>query len=395
MKWEIFKAKNNELTLELNDISIYSKYSPIKNASYWINQELDSNANHYILIGLGLGYHLKALLDSVPDKQITVYFFEEEEYKIFIKHNTGWWQKENVSFVTDLEEISNVSNIQILVPNVWIKAIGFEHRLHDFLETIRLKQVSYKRVATTMHENFYSNIELNDLSIEKNSIKRIACLVASGPSLNETIHWLKNIEHQVDIFVVGSALKVLEYYEIVPKGVVHADPSPKNINQFQDTKFKGELYYLSTANNLVVKNHMGPRYILLQEGYPLSEKYGNAKKIPLIQTGGSVGTVAFSLIEALGYGNVILFGQDLGFFDNETHITQSTSNQIVFTDRLRKVEANDGSYINTNAGLIAFLNWYNYSCKDTSMKVYNTSKKGAKIENVPLITEQQLYNLIK
>lgn len=390
-------AKNGELTLELNDVAMYSKYRPFNDAKHWIQAVVDRDATHYILIGLGLGYHLKALLDLVVDKHITVYYFEEKECEIFKENNKNWWQEKNISIVSRLDDVENDSTLQILVPNALIKAIGINHPLHNILEIIRLKQVSYKRASLEMSGNFNANVQLGDPSIEQiKSIDshRIACLVASGPSLNKTIHWLEKIQQQVDIFVVGSALNVLENHSIVPTGVVIADASSKNFNQFHETTFNGALYYLSTANYLVAKNHKGPRFILMQSGFSLSEKYAVEKQMPLLQTGGSVGTVAFSLIEALGYSSVVLFGQDLGFINNETHVKQSTSNQIVSTKRLRKVIANDGTEINTHVGLLAFLLWYDMRCQESKMRVYNTATQGAKIKNVELITEQQLYNLV-
>jgi hypothetical protein len=394
MKWQVNSAKNDELTLELNDVAIYSKYRPSNDARYWVQAVVDPDATHYILIGLGLGYHLKAILELVGNKHITVYYFEEKEYEIFRENNGDWWKRENISLVLRLDEVENVSTLQILVPNPWIKAIGISHPLHNLLEIIRLKQVSYKRASAEMFSNFNANIELGDPSIVKEKKHRIACLVASGPSLNTTILWLKKIHEHVDIFVVGSALKVLEHHHIVPNGVVHADASSENIIQYEETKFNGALYYLSTANHLVLKRHQGPRFILLQEGYSLSERYAEEKKMPLLQTGGSVGTVAFSLVEYLGYKQVVLFGQDLGFVGNETHVEHSTSNQKATFLKERKVIANDGTEIKTNAGLLAFLMWYEMKLEETNVRVYNTAAKGAKIKNVDLITEHQLYDLV-
>ncbi|WP_186439486.1 6-hydroxymethylpterin diphosphokinase MptE-like protein [Kurthia sp. Dielmo] len=41
-----------------------------------------------------------------------------------------------------------------------------------------------------------------------------AALVASGPSLNQTVVWLKKHEHEFDIYCVGSALKILLNHNI-------------------------------------------------------------------------------------------------------------------------------------------------------------------------------------
>lgn len=395
MNWKVIEAKNGEPTLLLNDITIYSKYRPSDDAARWMHVEFDENATHYLLIGLGLGYHLRALAERVGTKPITVYYFDQAEYELFLQHNMEWWKQNNINIVSTLSNKINNNSLQILVPNVWSKAIGKNHPLYDILEIIRLKQVSYKEQKHDMESNILDNLLLNDPSIRMQEQTKFACIVSAGPSLNTTVKWLKEIQHKVDIYVVGSALKVLEAHDIIPKGVVHADPSDKTIIQFDNTNFNGELYYLSTANKHVIASHKGPRYILMQQGFSLAEKYAAEKGMPILDTGGSVGTVAFSLIEQLGYSKVVLFGQDLNLHAKTSHASHSPANrnisENVFT---RQVVSNDGSVNATNTTLYAFWYWYNEKCQCTSMQVFNTAEKGAKINNVPLINEQQLYDLI-
>ena len=393
--WEVIKAKNGAESLKLNGISIYSSYNPINGVQRWINTEIDFNSKSYLLIGLGLGYHLIELSKIVIDKQIVVYFFDQQELELFKERNRGdWWKQSNIQIVNRLDAI-DLNETQVLLANVWLKAIGENHPLFQTLEVIKINQTSFKMYATKMLENFYENIKFNDSSLTVRKTNSVACLVAAGPSLDETIYWLKENEKLVDIFTVGAALKSLVIHEITPNAAVISDASDEIIKQFEGVNYSGDLYYLSTANNHCVKLHAGPRYILFQQGYKLAEEESEKRNLPLIETGGSVATATFSLLEKMGYKTIVLFGQDLGFLDNGTHARNSTSNKIISDSRfIRKIEANDGSEINSTAMLQTFLYWYNLKMEHTTVEVFNTAKKGAKINKVKYIDKQHFKEII-
>lgn len=394
MKWEVTVSKNGENTLLLNGIQIYSQYRPGEGATKFILSEYEPNAGSYLLIGLGLGYHLKALLDCVYEKEIFIYYFSESELQLFKKYNvTNWWEKKNVHLVNKIDTSALDNDLQIILPNVWLKAIGQEHPLFTILEVVKMHQISYKRNKELLSENFNKNIMLNDFTIQPQKQTNIACLVAAGPSLNETVYWLKKLQNDIDIYVVSAALKTLLAHDVYPKAAVISDANEITVQHFEKTGFTGQLYYLSTASHQSVLHHKGPRFILYQKGYELAEQ--QAKNVPLIEAGGSVGTVTFSLLERLGYKKIVLFGQDLGFYGQHTHADFSSSNMVVTNESsVREEQANDGSIIYTRPMFQVFKHWYNQKMTKTKVQVYNTATKGAKIKNVPLIDEQQFQYLV-
>lgn len=397
MKWSLVKAKNEESTLQLNGVAIYSKYRPVEDAKQWINAEYDIKSEQYFMIGLGLGYHLKALVEIARGKRITVYYFEQQELDLFLSQNsnTTWWQQENIQIVHDMKNAMLNTHMQILIPNVWLKAIGEKHPLYNILDIIKNNQIAYKKNAKLMAINFNQNMKLDDDCNYPEPTNKEACLVVAGPSLDETIHWLKEQQQHVDIYVVGAVLKKLMVHNIEPTATIISDANDVIVKQLYNCGYAGDLYYLSTANHTAVKTHIGKRYILFQQGYRIAEEVAREKQCRIIETGGSVGTAAFSLLETLGYKVIILFGQDLGFVGNESHTKLAISAELKETSKNRKVQANDGNQINTTSNLLAFLYWYNEKMKDTNLKVYNTARMGAKINNVPLINREEFFNLVK
>ena len=322
MNWDIVLAKNGERTLQLNGVYIYSKYKPYEDALRWTQAEVDPMKKSYVLIGLGLGYHAEALAEIVPMSIVYVYYFDTKELE-YAKERLSKYT--NITLVSELDSIEFNESIQFLIPNAWIKALGEQHPLFPYLEDIKINQRSYRKYAQLMKINFLENIKGNFSSHYPTYNGKQVCLIAAGPSLDRTMEWLKEIESQITVACVGSALKPLLANGIQPDIVVISDAKADIKNQLENTSYKGDLFFLSTANHEAVKCHVGNRYIVFQQGYPLAEDAGKRFEYPLIETGGSVATATFSLLEVLGFQQIFLFGQDLGVFGERTHVKSSTS----------------------------------------------------------------------
>ncbi|MGG2084576.1 motility associated factor glycosyltransferase family protein [Lysinibacillus pakistanensis] len=396
MNWEVAAAKNGEATLILNNYSIYSKYRPREEAWKWIESEFDESMDQYFLIGLGLGYHAEKLVELAKSKRVMVYFFEKVEFELFLINNGHEELQLKMEIIHDLNGFTFSEKTQVLIPGSWLKAIGKGHPLFTFLEDIKINQTTYKKFAGLMEKNFYSNIH-NPSGIRKypKYKKKIACLVASGPSLNTTINWLKEVQDKVEIFAVGSALKMLLLNEITPTATIISDAKNSIINQIEGSEYTGVLYYLSTANEETVMKHQGRSYIIFQQGYPLAEAAAEKYRMPLLETGGSVSTVAISLLEYLDFEEIILFGQDLGFVGSQTHAKESTSGRTISGNlNIREVLANDGSFIHTTPNLQVYSRWIENKVKRMSKKLYTTSAQGVFIPKVLYISRKELNSII-
>lgn len=401
MIFEKIEARDGNNTLKVNNILLYSKYRPIKEVDKFIESEFDNNAKGYLLIGLGLGYHLHSLAKLVGGrKPIIVYAVDNKEIELYKSEPFQMELPDSVIITTDIKKISVHKDYQIIIPHVWLQVMEKKHALYSLLMDIKVKQMSYKRFSPLMEKNFQENIHQHFFRLRnfKDSLKqkKVSCLISSGPSLNVTKAWLKAAKGKAYLLCVGSALKVLLKEGSVPDGVIISDCQPTIFEQLNDSGYAGDLFFLSTADFNTVKSHAGNKYILLQKGYDLAEQYAKKISYPLVETGGSVATTGFSLLEYLGFENVILFGQDLSLTGNQTHAKNSTSGrEILKEEELIEIESNVGGSIKTLPNLNSYLKWFNDKCKISECYVYNTAEQGAKIEGVPLINEKQFYKLIK
>ncbi|UPW83762.1 motility associated factor glycosyltransferase family protein [Lysinibacillus sp. Ag94] len=396
MNWEVATAKNGEATLTLNNYAVYSKYRPREDAWKWIDSEFVESMDQYFLIGLGLGYHAERLAQLAKGKRVIVYFFEELEYELFLNNKESDDLLLKIEVIHDLKDFILNEKTQVLIPGSWIKAIGQDHPLFTYLEDIKINQVTYKRSADLLENNFNCNMQISPkIRNYPKYKKKIACIVASGPSLNNTVSWLKEIQDKVEVFVVGSALKLLLLNGITPTAAVISDAKPDIIKQIKGSGYLGPLYFLSTANAKTVMNHEGDSYIIFQQGYPLAEVAAEKHKMPLFETGGSVSTVAISLLDYLDFEEIILFGQDLGFVGNQTHAKGSTSGRAVSDDlNIREVLANDGSLVYTTPNLQVYTRWIENKAKRMSKKLYTTSEQGVFIPKVLYINQNELNRIV-
>lgn len=403
MKFEVDIARDGNKTLTVDGIHIYSKYKPMDHVESFIEKEIDQEAEGYLLLGLGLGYHLKSIVKKVESKKIYVLCVDKQEQEIFIQSTISQdiLTLPNVHIIYDPKEININKNYQIIIPNAWLQVLDKNNPLYYFLADIKIKQESYGSQKKLLDENFSRNLLLNDKNLkhylsETKRDNKIACLVSSGPSLNETKSWIKNVRERLYILCVGSALKVLLKEGIKPDAVIISDPKKNIVQQIEGTNFDGVLFYLGTANYDAISNYRYEKYILFQSGFKKAEDIAVQNNIPLVETGGSVATTGFSTLKILGYNTIILFGQDLGFKENQTHATFSTSGRTVQkNENLLKVLSNNGEEIYTTPNLHSYLMWFNSKMKNSAnLKVFNTALNGAKIHNVEFINQDKFYKLV-
>lgn len=398
MSFIIEKAKNNENTLKLNGKYIYSKYSPREDANLFVKNHINISSKGYIIFGLGLGYHLEALLLYAKEKPIIVVTLYKEELLIFNKYS-DLRKPNNVELVHYKDINFNINlNYQIIIPNPFIKALDNNHPLFNALEDLKILQLSINSYGELLFENYFENIKHNDPTVcnfKKNNTHRVGCLISAGPSLIENIADLKKIAESTYILCVGSALKTLLKNKITPNAVIITDPQETIINQLKGLDYKGKLLYLSTANYKTVNYYKNERFIIFQKDFPLAEQKALSEKYCLIETGGSVATTAFSILEFMGMEKIILFGQDLGFSGDNTHVEDSSSN-IFINNKInyKTVINNNGELINTTSNLETYARWFERKVKNTSVEVYNTALKGRKIAGIPYIDSKTLLEFI-
>lgn len=402
MKCEIVKTRSKstvKVTTETDVYYLHSKYDPVSEANKWVSG-IKSNKleqSNLVVIGMGAGHHIRALLNITNAQKITVFEFNDYYYQwvlhcgliddLLLDNRIIYKLPSDGEKLRDFAMTLN-ENLIIYQPSLKI----FSSKYKEIKEKLE-NYIVQERTVNIENEQFYYNFEQNNklmdygLSEYKNPESTSMILVSAGPSLTKQLPLLKSASKsgQYVIGAVGTAFRPLMSYGIVPNFVMISDTREGMVRQFQGYETnQTTLFYLCTANHEAVSSFQGPRFIVWQKGVELAEKRALEKSEPLIRTGGSVATCLLDLMVYLGARKIALVGQDLAYTNGQSHAVHTpATRKVTSTMYLREIPNyyQDG-IVYTSKGLSIFLDWFKqYVIGKNKIEFWNCTEGGAYIEN--------------
>ena len=334
--------------------SLHSKYDPKQEAAQFIDSIYSDESSNYILIGLGLGYHLNDLHKRVSS-QDRIIIFEKNPTLVRLA-----FSQNNFS-----EALSNPGvSIHINPDPSKIEQILYEDRTNlaihgytpiDLKPLVNLERDYYKLINLAIKQahqkfkldintqaaysqKFYKNIFNNGLAITKSpgivATKDIfpsipIIIVSAGPSLDKNIGLIKSVREQILVITVATALKPLLRNGIKPDFVISIDPNEDTIQSFDIKEIPEDLWLIyDPCIPPEICSLFNKRKIMMDSKIELakwitdhSEKKGTLGNIS------SVAHAAYYLAQHMGCAPIILVGQDLSFEGHRMHCTDSFYNQ--------------------------------------------------------------------
>ncbi|MBB5149725.1 motility associated factor glycosyltransferase family protein [Ureibacillus thermosphaericus] len=398
---EVIKIKDHHSN---RMIALNSQVSPQKEIEKFIEQ-LRSN-KCYFIIGSGNGTLLQYLIDLKLKSKI--YILEPFKEIDFDNELKGELKKNNIYFFHE----ENLNYLQITGAIRSSTGMEFEilfHPNYDKLSKNILNPIIQKiKMGTTTAsinkntEKFFRfdwliepilNLSLSKngkslLEIKENFLGKPFILVASGPSLVDNLDFIKKNQDKAYILASGSAVNGLLNNGIIPDFVTIIDASLVNFTaHFENTKYSGPIITTGTANHLILKHHKGELYFT---NFELDTITAEVRPDFLkVSTVSSVAIYSLLLTHYLGASEVFLVGQDLAlkdgkYYANGVHEHQASKN----LGDIVEVEGNIGGKVSTNLNLASMLENFNNAVSviqevNNQIKIYNLSKSGAKIKDVP------------
>lgn len=279
----------------------------------------------------------------------------------------------------------------------YINSLYFVNSLRQVRDLWQTAQIELTtRVLHT--EKWYKQSLLNTEILRKNTnrilnietMKNVhkgerALMIAGGPSLEESLPYLKKVQEYYFIVSIGQTVKVLLENGIKPDYVVSIDTEMANVHFFKEMELDVPLVYPLQLNHQIPKYAKG---VLIP--YPDNEvskkllSYSNT----LLETAPSVALSAVSFMNYVGFDSIGLIGQDLALRQGEYYsasVKRAASNEGQLNSSLYDVELNNGEKGKTTPILLNFLRGYKNIMNiypDLNEKLINYSEYGAKIENV-------------
>lgn len=407
-KYEMIASRKGAYTIKLVDsnreIFLHSKYDPIKESKRFAEAIYDKNAKVFLVIGIGLGYHIKSLSNMLRKNQkIFALESSSEIYKladnkglydeIRKSHNVEMILADNFnSYIGSLHEIIQLNGVKLVIHDPYLNVFTEEYReVKELIEDFRIKERTIEQNRKKLTANFRSNIQNIQYIVDDlwgKYSEQALVMVAAGPSLDKNIDVLHKLKKEVPIIAVGRAVQPLVKAGIVPSYIVITEPKEntynrqiKNIEEVKKTPIIG----LSTADEDIFEMHPGDKYIAFQSGVEESEVYAKKNNLSLIETGGSVATAAFDIAVKMGSNPIIMIGQDLAHTDGLSHSTGTWHSKTATKLTTRKVKGYNGGLVNTSRNLNIYLRWFELRIKELKTKkadmiVIDATEGGANIK---------------
>jgi hypothetical protein len=419
---------------------IHSAYDPEHEAVVFARKlrECDtSGLNHVFFYGIGLGYHIEAILKDYPGMFFSIYEPNPDAFCHFIMNRR----------LDDLP-LRRLKSLYIQFEDMEAEGltIDFFHRYHDhpFFVTLpayeRLFKEEYDAFATfftdairiilsnrytilafekrwTMNSmsNFIHNLHnRNIFNHEPGLFKgKPAILVAAGPSLADEYDNLRRIKEEgtAYIFTVGSAIKALVDHGIEPHAAFTMDPSDLTVHTFAEI-IKQQIttiphIYGTSVGLETLPAYPGPQIFMVMDKdcvSPYFLKMKDGSPVGMVNDAPTVAITTLQLLSLLGFNPVIFVGQNLGFRNKQTYAEgikyedvgiETRDHMATEIELARTITIEDvyGQEMLTNSTYYIFRKSMEKMLTffpDTNY--VNTTKGGANIEGAPF---QELGNLMQ
>ena len=355
IKVEETKKGFKTLSVNKDDKSIYmhSKYNPIREAKAIVDEyeDVEDGAN-VIFYGVGLGYHIDVFLEKYPNVNYYIYepipevlyaYLSNKSIKELPSKNlmdimVGLDEQEIVNYLSSFID-KNRGDVQIVELPIHKQIFPDEYKkfLELFKDMIKNKRSGIhtdyafqKRWIINSMKNFGDVISTPNIIMEKKGQfkDKPTILVAAGPSLNEEIENIKYIKEKglAYIFSVGSAINTLIYHDIYPDAACTYDPTVNNQKVFVKVKEQGikdiPMIFGSSVGYETLVDYPGEKYHMVTSQDTVSNyflKTEESDRVDIVLDAPSIAVVTLQLLYTLGFGPIILVGQNLALRGKERH----------------------------------------------------------------------------
>lgn len=398
---------NGQVTLKVRkgqkEFCMHSTVNPEWEAKVLAESWNQSVNQTYYIYGMGLGYHIKALLET------------DDRNEVIVLENQTEVMCAALTYLDWQEYLENGRLCIVYEPDLMKLLKILKQRKQEsvfFLHYPSLQCIEQKTVKETLEDYFVSVSSMQEQGVvllknfrhlqeanlpecgvlrERFAGKNVV-IAAGGPSIDDEIEALHKYRKELFIFSVGTVSRKLIRNGILPDAIMITDPQENMYQQIEGIDAREiPLIVLSTVDKSILDHYNGPVYLAYQQEFELAERVAGENGYMLFETGGSVTTTALDIAISFGAQKIILVGADMAYTDNQSHAS-GLGREIKDVSELRQVRAVGGGIVYTSRNLDIYRKWIERRIAELRYPlVYNTSR-GAKIEGT---IEQSIETLMK
>jgi len=401
---------------------LHSKYDPEKEAVQQINGMKFPNPRLVIIFGLGLGYHIRAALKELAEKNHFIVVIEKDINALKaaienvdltdlfgsqkIRWAIGVPENEGFAVMNDLIKQSGIA-FQLFLKTL----VVFEHpalgQIHGEYNRHMLR--AFREAGQTVIFN-YGNCPKDSMIGVENIMHNLGTIiqnpgvqdlygafqgkpgivVSTGPSLSKNVHLLKEAEGKAVMICADSALRILHRNGIKPHGVASLERVPGVVRLLEDVPedYMRDIYLMGTPVIVpkVYEIWKGPTVISYRR-FAHFDWIGIPKGI--LDIGPSCSNMAFKLLQIMGCNPIILVGQDCAVISHQkTHAdgAHEQTNIALNPQDLLEIRGNYEETVLTTEIFNLFRKHFVTDIATYDGKVYNATEGGAFIEGTEVTT---------
>ena len=387
---------------------------PEREAASRVALRISPKADLVAVLGLGQGYHLKALRSLCPRARIIVWeplAQVSAQYQVrkgaLLKDGL---RVEGVELVNSLAEMKSKIAQSLIYGPARLKcglliAEGYEEQAPEAVERINLalesillrKKANLKTVReysslflSNFKDNFLNMLRTPEAAAGLDSLGDVpGLIVAAGPSLEQDLGAIRELQGRAAIICVGTVFKRLVQEGIRPDAVVIIEPRDRSAQVSECSGLGSTLLALSSVGHPSHLEQRSAQNLIFHPQPWLSRLAGDWSHVP---DGGNVASAAFTLGVLWGCNPLVMVGQDLSYSLGQRY-AKGTGNEDPGFDpgAMTKLPGNQEEFVYASPELVSYLSWYEESAQFLSqarpdLRLVNATSGGARIDGFALGT---------
>jgi len=348
----------NAFTVKYKGKFLYSSKDPLGNVTKVIANTIIREKTLIFIPGIGLGYGLKELLKKLPRSCFIICVEIDQKLMDLCLHHAelkGLDDKRLIILRTDgirsvmhtlssfgVHNVRRMQTIKLSASNqLFAKGYG---KIQDALQTEIKNYWQNRMTMIFMGKIFVKNIIVNlpylsfAHDIEQLKTTLPIAVIGAGPSLDRSIYLLKEIQDNVLILAVDTALSTLCAHSIKPDFIFSLEAQFINIQDFITDKHPEIPLLCDCSVAPQVMRLFKSIFCFSSQFYDLNilKRLKQAKLLPSsIPALGSVGIAAVYCSLRITGGPVLLAGLDFSYVGKKTHAKNTYFHKFISTSALR------------------------------------------------------------
>ncbi|WP_371372074.1 motility associated factor glycosyltransferase family protein [Sporomusa aerivorans] len=405
-----------------NRYLLHSSYDPAGEAERIVKQAPANKDCLFVVYGLGLGLHLRELKQRISSGSKVIVIEHNVDVVKYVLGNFDvsdlfkkgqflllFGDQEQLgkmnAYLGGLNYYTLVHNLQVLMlPNYYVYA---KENQAVFKQITTLLNNTFIALGNDLEDKFigFDNMCRNTEAImSSNSIEDIkdkytnvpAIIVASGPSLDKNIEYLKEANGKALIIACDASMRACDRHGVRPDAIASIERvEPTYSFYYKDRTFPEDLVLLGPGSlwPAIYEEYPGKTIIMSRNNGGFEQLWMSAcENFKFLGQGSSCATVAFGVARAAGCNPIILIGQDLAYTSGKkhsdlTHTEHEGANDERDSTTGIYVEDYEGNLLQSSYVFKMFKEWYELNiAQNRDLKVVDATEGGAYIKGTTLMT---------